>query len=184
MILIVGTVCPRKGQRDFTEAAIEIIKQGRRDVCFYIVGGRPSEYLSDIKRLISDANMTDNIKIIMETDKTYNYYRAADIFVCSSCNESYPRIILEAMAFGLPIVTTPVFGIREQVQENINALIYEPGDINKLGEQLIRLLDDNNLRGTFARNSVDVLNCITSYDEMVEQYEKHVLDAWMTKGSK
>lgn len=183
MVLIVGTVCPRKGQLDFARAAVKLLKQGLKDVCFYIVGGRASDYLTEIENLIFESAAQEDIRIIMETDKTYDYYRAADIFVCSSYGESYPRIILEAMAFGLPIVTTPVFGIREQVMENVNALFYEPGDDEKLTHNLELILTDKDIWKTFASNSPTVLECITSYDEMVKMYENHMLGAWMTNNA-
>ena len=41
--------------------------------------------------------------------------------------ESFPRVVLEAMAYELPIVTTPVYGIAEQVREGVNAMFYSPG---------------------------------------------------------
>ena len=54
--------------------------------------------------------------ILPETAEPGRFYQAADVFVCTSRVESFPRVTLEAMAHGLPIVTTPVFGIREQVR--------------------------------------------------------------------
>ena len=54
--------------------------------------------------------------MIPETGDTAVYWPAADVFCCTSRVESYPLVILEAMAAGLPIITTPVFGISEQVR--------------------------------------------------------------------
>ena len=76
----------------------------------------------------------------MQTNQTEQYYRASDIFVCTSYNESYPRVILEAMAFELPIITTPVFGISEQVYENINGYFFSPGDIENMTEKIKQLI--------------------------------------------
>jgi glycosyltransferase involved in cell wall biosynthesis len=58
------------------------------------------------------------------------------VFVCTSRIESFPRVVLEAMAYGLPVVSTRVFGIAEQVGENVNALLYDPGDASRLAAHL------------------------------------------------
>ena len=72
------------------------------------------------------------------------------MFCCTSRIESYPLVIMEAMAAGLPIITTPVFGIAEQVQPSVNALIYQPGDVAALARHLASLAEDEALRRSMA----------------------------------
>ena len=72
------------------------------------------------------------------------------------------------MAYGLPIVTTPVFGIREQVREGINALFYEPGDYRTLAARLQSLIQNGSLRSCMAAKSASVLALGTDFEEMVE----------------
>jgi glycosyltransferase involved in cell wall biosynthesis len=91
--------------------------------------------------------------------------------------ESYPRVILEAMAHALPIVTTPVFGIREQVREGVNGLFYQPGDIAALAVALERLVVDGELRARLASNAVPALDALTDFDEMVERYARIFVEA-------
>ena len=60
------------------------------------------------------------------------------------------------MAYGLPIVTTPVFGIREQVREGINALFYNPGvNSDALAKRLEGLIQDEGLRSCMAAKSAE-----------------------------
>ena len=61
-------------------------------------------------------------------------------FVCSSYEESFPRVVLEAMAFELPIVSTGVHGIPEIVRSEREALLVPPGDSAALASALQRLL--------------------------------------------
>jgi glycosyltransferase involved in cell wall biosynthesis len=117
-----------------------------------------------------------------ETRQTTQYYRAADLFVCTSQLESYPRVILEAMAYGLPIVTTPVFGIREQVREGVNALFYEAGDSGALADRLRNVLQDEALRVRLASKSASVLALGTDFDEMVGSYADIFSEAWLSGG--
>ncbi|APB69397.1 hypothetical protein PPYC1_02900 [Paenibacillus polymyxa] len=175
--LIVGTVTERKGQLDFVKAAKKIVDEGAEDAEFFIVGGRASDYFESLVKYIKNNGLDSRVTVVMETDRVAPYYRAADVFVCCSYNESYPMVILEAMAFGIPIITTSVFGIREQVQNNVNALLYSEGDILTLTDHMKRLYFEDDLRRKFARNSRLVLACNTSYEEMVIKYQNIMLEA-------
>lgn len=169
VVSIVGTVCERKGQLDFVKAAINII-QYRNDLIFYVIGCRESSYLDEIKNIININNCTDKIILIEETPNVYLYYRSSDVFVCASYNESFPRVTLEAMAFDLPIVSTPVFGLKEQVIQNVNGLHFNPGDIKQLQNSIETILDDKQLYERLSNNSSKVGTYLNSYDEMLEKY--------------
>jgi glycosyltransferase involved in cell wall biosynthesis len=94
------------------------------------------------------------------------YYRAADVFVLTSRFESFPRVILEAMVHALPIVTTPCFGVTEQVVEGRNALFYVAGDANRLATMLSVLMKDGSLRASMSVRHVR-LGEMTTFNEMV-----------------
>ena len=74
------------------------------------------------------------------------------------------------MAFGLPIITTPVFGVLEQVVEGENALFYPPGDSRLLAVQIEQLADDDALRLRMAESSLQRISQMTTFDEMVVAY--------------
>lgn len=169
VVTIVGTVCERKGQLDLVKAIDQLASEQREHVEAYIVGCRQSKYLDKIKEYIS-AHELQNIHLIEETKDVYLYYRASDIFVCASNNESFPRVTLEAMCFELPIITTPVFGLKEQVLEHINGLYFEPGNINELSLCLGELIGDEEKYNLMKNNSLKVLALLNSYNEMIEKY--------------
>jgi glycosyltransferase involved in cell wall biosynthesis len=84
------------------------------------------------------------------------------------------------MHYSLPILTTPVFGIPEQVVENINALFFQPGDILELREKLTKILNDKELRDSLANASSEVLLTRNSFDMMVQEYENAFKEAAAT----
>lgn len=170
VITIVGTVCERKGQLDFVSAAINIIKKSKEEVRFIVVGCRKNDYLDKIKEMINNNDLEDKILLIKETNDVNLYYRASDIFVCASYNESFPRVTLEAMAFDLPIVTTDVFGLKEQIIENVNGLYFKPGDVDKLESNLIGLLSNDSMYTKFGTNSSKVLKMLNSHEQMIDKY--------------
>lgn len=116
----------------------------------------------------------DRFVLVPETGETAAFWQAADVFCCSSRLESYPLVILEAMAVGLPIITTPVFGIAEQVQPSVNALIYKPGDISTLTRHLASLAEDESLRRSLAENSPHVLRSLPDDVRMNELYRRTI----------
>jgi glycosyltransferase involved in cell wall biosynthesis len=117
------------------------------------------------------------VTLVPETADVAQYFIAADIFVCTSRVENYPRVILEAMAWGLPIVATPVFGIREQVREDVNGIFYEPGDVEALAAAISRLVANDELRERLAGNAVPTLDALTDFDSMVDQYGSIFIEA-------
>ena len=114
-----------------------------------VVGSRDSLAYSRNLKLMAERlphDRRDRFVIIPETGETTAFWRAADVFCCTSRIESYPHVILEAMAAELPIITTKVFGIAEQVRDSINGLFYNPGDIKTLVRHLVLLTSDEQKR--------------------------------------
>jgi GT2 family glycosyltransferase/glycosyltransferase involved in cell wall biosynthesis len=178
-LLLVGTVCARKGQHDLARALALLPPAAAARVRACFVGDRDSDYSRALHDLVAmlPSDRRDRVTLVPETGDVARYFIAADLFVCTSRVESYPRVILEAMAHGLPVVTTPVFGIREQVREDINGVFYEPGDAQALSEAVARLVGDDALRARLAGNAVPVLSALTDFDAMVEQYGRIFIEA-------
>lgn len=171
-ILCVGTLCDRKGQMDLIEAFAVLPEAISNRVQILLVGddrGNYAEAIKDRCRSLSD-NSLGGIRIIPPTESIASFYAAADVFVLSSKVESFPRVVLEAMAFGLPIITTPVFGVLEQVVEGENALFYPPCDSRLLAEKIEHLVSDDALRLRMAESSLQRISQMTTFDEMVAAY--------------
>lgn len=138
-----------------------------------VVGARDSlEYSRELKRL-ADALPEDRrsrFQIVDETGETAAYWQAADVFCCTSRVESYPHVVLEALGRGLPIITTPVFGIPEQVRRDVNALFYEPGDFRLFARHLETIARDPARRRAMASASSWILRALPSHADMIEQY--------------
>lgn len=185
-ILLVGTVCERKGQIDLVKALGRLDERLAKKIRCLIVGDRPTAYSEHLRQAVRALPFSrqSRIKIIPETSDVALYYAAADICVCCSRIESFPRVILEAMAAGLPIITTPVFGIAEQVQDKVSALMYPPGDAQALADSITRLLEDAILRQTLAANSISALNALIDLDSMVDAYAEVFREAWLSGGTR
>ncbi len=174
--IIVGTVCDRKGQKDFIESIGQLSDKTVSNAKFAIIGDRASPYSDEIHQ--AHANLSEvaqaNTQIIGETRDVGLYYAAADVFVCCSKIESFPRVIQEAMHGGLAIVTTPVFGIAEQVKDNVSALFFEPEDTTKLTQLLEGVINDGEQRYYLGENAKLHLKRLPDFSEMLVSYSKIV----------
>lgn len=179
VILCVGTLCERKGQMDLVEALSQLSDTVSNRVKIVLVGDDRGGYADAIKNACNalPSGLRSCILTIPTTESIDSFYAAADIFVLSSRVESFPRVVLEAMLFGLPIITTPVFGVLEQVVEGLNALFYSPGDTSLLAKQIELLVDDDKQRLRMAENSLQIISQMTTFNEMVAAYASVFRDA-------
>ena len=139
----IGSVCERKGQHIFIRA-VELLKEELRFTYpgrkfqFVMVGARAGTYLDTLKREV-ELHGLNQVVFIPETGDIYDFYRLADIFVCTSFEESFPRVLLESAAFRLPIITTNVNGIPEMLARD-EAWLIPPGDRYQLGDAMKQAL--------------------------------------------
>ena len=132
----IGSVCERKGQHIYVRA-IELLERElaasgatlppRR---YLMVGGREGLYLDSLRHDLALRHLA-NVEIVPEVDDPFAYYGAADVFVCSSFEEAFPRVLLEAAIFELPIATTDVNGVPEMLAP-ADAWLCPPGDPARL----------------------------------------------------
>ncbi|HEY6329107.1 MAG TPA: glycosyltransferase, partial [Blastocatellia bacterium] len=188
-ILTVGTVCARKGQLDIVGALEEIDAETAARLRWFVVGERDDGIRLEgdgwhLRSRQSDLDFAkaSRLEVVPEMPDVLPYYSAADVFVCTSRIESYPRVILEAMAAGLPIVTTPVFGIVEQVRGGRNAIFYNPGDKRALASAVTRLVNEPGLREKMGAASSSVLASRISHEKMIEAYGNAFKEAWLSGG--
>ncbi len=174
VVNLIGTTCPRKGQHVFIEAIAQLQEkypEEIRDICFVMLGARQSAYLDLLHAQLATIAGTDT-RLVEECPNVFDFYRMTDIFVCASFQESFPRVILEAMAFKLPIVSTDVFGISEIVLHRSEGLLGPPGDASFLADGIERLLWDPIAREELgARAHVKVSRLFDSRTQLSRQLD-------------
>lgn len=79
----------------------------------------------------------------MEKEK---YFQKASIFCMCSYQEGFPMVVLEAWSYGIPVITTPVGGLPEVIEEGKNAITFNFGDYQALSKQLELLINDYDKR--------------------------------------
>jgi glycosyltransferase involved in cell wall biosynthesis len=80
----------------------------------------------------------------------------ASLFVLPSYQEGLPIAVLEAMAAGLPVITTPVGGLPEVIKDGYNGFLVPPGAVAVLAEKLALLAANPDLRETMGRRNLEI----------------------------
>jgi O-antigen biosynthesis protein len=175
VFLNVGTICQRKGQVDLIESIIDLFINAKLDdhTYFYFVGFR-NIYDGGVrcKELVEMYSMQDKIRIIDMSDKAFEYYGFADYYLCNSYIESFPLTILEAMAFELPIASSDVYGIKEQLTHKKNGLIFPAGRHLEIKESILTFFKNNQVARQYAKAAYKKLKLDFSIEKMKKEYVK------------
>ena len=121
---------------------------------FVLVGEGPHE--AALRALIDQLGITDSVVLAGQLDRgapLWSQYDASDVFVLSSFNEGTPKVVLEAMARGLPVVATNVGGVPTAVANEQRGLLVPSGDVDALVAALERMAADAELRARCQRQA-------------------------------
>ena len=170
-IVSVGRLDRQKNQKLLLEAMCGVVDT-YKGVRLALVGAGPLE--DELKKTAEDYGLQENISFLGLRDDVASILRQSKLFVLSSDYEGLPLSVLEAMAAGLPIVSTRVGGIPDVIDGN--GILVEAGDAEALSEALCNLLSCAESRGLMSKKSLELsrqydVNAITqSYEELYARY--------------
>ena len=151
--LFLGRLGKRKGAYDIIYAVEKLIEK-YPDIMIYMAGDGE---INQIKNLIDEKKLNSNIIIMgwIDFNTKIELLQKVCTVLLPSYNEGLPMTILEGMAAGKMIISTNVGGIPELVENEINGIIINPGDVDMLSKAMVRVLEekefikmccDNNLK--------------------------------------
>jgi glycosyltransferase involved in cell wall biosynthesis len=157
LILSVGRFVEKKGFDQLIEACAWLRDAGVAFACI-IVGERGSAYGS-IRRLIAERNLGDKVILSdpMTQDNLRAVYARAHVFALpcqvmeDGDRDGFPNVLAEAMAMGVPVVSTRISGIPELIDDGVHGLLVEPRDPISLAQALQRVLQDGALHARLAQ---------------------------------
>jgi glycosyltransferase involved in cell wall biosynthesis len=140
-LVSVGRLAEPKDFATLVEAFAELDPGAAR---LRILGDGPGR--EGLQRQIDDLGVAGSVELVGEVDDVPERLRRADVFVLSSRSEGMPMSVLEAMAAGLPVVSSDVGGVHEAVADGETGLLVPPASARELGIALRRLVEDRPLR--------------------------------------
>jgi len=158
-----------KGHEYFIEAAGQIAAR-RADVTFVIVGEGPEE--QPIRRRIEQAGLTTRIRMLGFRDDLLNVFRSLDVFAIPSVEgDTIPQVLMQALAMGIPVVSTTVGSIPDVVLEGETGYVVPPRDGRALADRIQRLLEDPVLRRRLGANGRALVEQSYSIEKMLDRME-------------
>lgn len=138
IILFSGTICKGKGYLDLIQAFSIIADKFPEWKIIFAGNGE----IDSGKAFAEKAGVSDRVEFpgwVCGEIKD-KYFREAAIFCLPSYAEGFPMAVLDAWAYGMPVVTTPVGGIPDIAVDEENMLLFAPGDVDKLAKQLEKMI--------------------------------------------
>lgn len=139
LVMCMGTYEPRKAQGLLAAAFARVADEHPRAV-LAMVGDRGGSFSEAVHEVVDNLGLADSIRLLPLTADIEDWYLAADAFILASDVESLPRSMLEAMAFGTPVVVSEVFGVPEVVEDGINGILFDSSCVASVSSALRRVL--------------------------------------------
>ncbi len=152
-VLFAGTIIPLKGYHDLINAFGKISeKYPEWDL---VLAGNGE--IEKAKNMAVDLGISTKVHFTgwvggLEKDKLF---ADAAIFCLPSYTEGFPMAVLDAWAYGVPVITTPVGGMPDVAVDGENMLLFNPGDVVTLSKQLERMISDSELRNKIGLASME-----------------------------
>lgn len=166
-ILYAGTLNKRKGYADFIKAFVPVAKK-HRDWRIVLAGNGEEDTARSLAKEFGVENQVELLGWVSGEAKD-KAYKQAMVFCLPSYAEGFPMAVLDAWAYGLPVITTPVGGIPDIAVDGENMLLFNPGDIAKLSECLERMITDVVLRNRISKESSKLAATVFNVNTVCKQ---------------
>lgn len=158
IILSVGSISQRKGHL-FLIRAFEQVHSKIPSAKLVIAGSLAEEaYLSKMREEIAKCRLQDSVDILtnIPQEELLQHYQTASIYALHSQEESQGIALVEAMAAGLPVVSTTVGGIPYVVKDRESGLLSAYSDIGSFAQNIIMLLENKDLRNKMSLSAREI----------------------------
>ena len=166
--LFMGRLGQRKGVYDIIESARQIRAE---NVKINLYGDGEIE---NVKTMIRACGVEDIVHVCgwIDGSEKDQAFRDANVLILPSYNEGFPISVLEAMAYGIPVVATDVGGIAECVEDGVNGYLIKPGDCDKLAGRIDRLAASSGLRARMGKSGHEKASRKFALPVIVNQLEE------------
>jgi glycosyltransferase involved in cell wall biosynthesis len=184
-ILFIGRLIEKKGVIYLLKAILQLIKKGVL-IQLVIIGKGKNEQM--LKNFCIANNLENNVLFPgwQNPKQIKQLFALSDIFVLPSLiasdgdRDGIPNVILEAMASGVPVISTSISGITEIIQHQITGLLVSEKDSNQLIDAIFTLINNNNLRISLIKNAYELVtkkfNFEGNNELLVSLFENVIID--------
>jgi len=161
----VAQICRRKGIDIIIETAAQL-KRIKPEVWFLVVGPDAlgeEEFASQMRKRVLDLGLGDQFKFCGPMDDVENFLASIDVFFLPTRSEPFGMVIAEAMAAGVPVVSSKVGGIPEIIPDDSCGLLSDAGSCN-FHHEIVRLLEDPEKTQSIEQKGYERVNSMFSHE--------------------
>jgi glycosyltransferase involved in cell wall biosynthesis len=149
-----GRMAAEKGLTDLVDA-VRLLREGGRDVALVLVGDGPARPAVESALAVLPADRVEDYGFIGDRESYMGLLRTGDLLVHPSRADAVPKVLVEAMAAGLPIVATEAGAVREILGDGERGRLVPAGDKSALAATIGELLDDSTEREALCRRGLE-----------------------------
>ena len=164
VLLFCARIVKDKGV-DTLQDVWKILHRKFPDALLFVVGGGLNHLLDELRTL--SAELDDSIKVIGEVDAPQEFYRLADVYIFPSRHEGLPTSLLEAMASGLPSVTSDIGGCEDVIENGVNGYRVYSEDAAAFAEKISELFLDDERRKIFGERAAKLIRETCDFETVI-----------------
>jgi len=165
VIAVIGQLIRRKGHRFLLEAAPAVLQHHPQTRFVFLGEGEEEDRL---KQLAQTLGVDDRVLFAGYRNDVGDILRGVDILVHPATMEGFANVALQAMAAGVPVISTAVGGMPESVRHGINGLLIPPRDVTALSQAMLQLLNDPALRHKMGKAGQEIVQNEFNIQSMIE----------------
>lgn len=175
LIGTVGRVSPGKGYEDFLQAAQKLRARNKNKSLHFVVVGSASygeeDYYENIIQLAQELELGESVTFTGFRRDIPALLNAMDVFIFPSRAEGFGATVIEAMAMGVPCVSTRSDGTLDTVVDRKTGLVFQGGDVEGLAGAVELFLRNDSLRNQIAKNGYRQVRDRFNLDAMIDRLE-------------
>ena len=180
----IGNLVPRKRPDWIIDVCIRLL-ENNKNIELYVIGADYSDnnyYTKKFTDIISKNNLSEKIKLLGYQKNIPELIRNFDIFTLTSIKggEAFPCVIIEAMASGLPIVSTDVAGVKEAVKNGVNGFLSDPDVFDDFYYNVHKLTENSKLRTLFGKESRNIYEKDFSLEKGIKKLKSYYLTVYQS----
>jgi glycosyltransferase involved in cell wall biosynthesis len=153
VFLFIGQLIPRKGVDRLLQACVALQSNGCSNYRVIIIGSGSQEI--ELKQYVNEHHLQEHIQFLGQVSYAQlgTYFQCADVFVFPTLEDIWGMVVLEAMAFGKPILCSKWAGAIEMMTDGKNGYIFDPHDPQELAHYMTQLMSHSDLIKTMGETS-------------------------------
>ena len=171
LVAVIGILQKRKAQDDAIRA-VKIAKETIPNIKLLLVGGGSEEFKKYLKELVSKLNISDSVIFTGYRDDVPQILPHCMVLLMPSWDEPFGRVVIEAMAAGVPVIGTNRGGVKEIIWDGITGYLVPPKKPSKIAEKLIYLFHHQDLAKEMGDKGKEIVKKKFSVQKHTKSIEK------------